>query len=167
MPSQPSSAKQIDKELADNEMRLVEEETVEESEQPLEADMNPNMLEAERVRAFAQSPDGRKLVAWVKRQYNTMRSARRVYERQWYTNLSFYMGKQYVEWNRNEDRLVPLPKLDKYTPRITVNKIRPIVRTEISKLTAGKPTASVVPSSNDDDDVFAARAGEQVWESLY
>ena len=167
MPSQPSSAKQIDKELADNEMRLVEVETVEESEQPLEADMNPNMLEAEKVRAFAQSPDGRKLVAWVKRQYNTMRSARRVYERQWYTNLSFYMGKQYVEWNRNEDRLVPLPKLDKYTPRITVNKIRPIVRTEISKLTAGKPTASVVPSSNDDDDVFAARAGEQVWESLY
>jgi len=132
-----------------------------------ERDMNPKMLDAAQVLKFSNSPDGRKLVAWAKRQYNTMREVRCSYERQWYTNLSFYMGKQYVDWSKQEDKLIPLPKLDKYTPRITVNKIRPIIRTEIAKLTSGKPTASVMPASNDDDDVFSARAGEQVWESLY
>lgn len=132
-----------------------------------EIEMNPKMLDASQTKRLAESDDGKRLVEWVMRQYNTMRSVRKSYERQWYTNLSFYMGKQYVEWSKNEDRLIPLPKLDKYTPRITVNKIRPIVRTEISKLTSSRPTASVMPASNDDDDVFAARAGEQVWTSLY
>lgn len=142
--------------------------TPEDVMQPLqESIMNDNMLGPEEVLAFAQSPEGKKLVDWVMRQYNTLRSARRSYERQWYTNLSFYMGKQYVEWSAREEKLVPLPKVDKYTPRITVNKIRPIVRTEMSKLTSQRPSASVMPSSNDDEDVFAARAGEQVWESLY
>ena len=172
MPSQRLSAKQIDKDIAEGESMLepaddAEEDKAEGETRTYESEMNPNMLSAAQVRKFSETDDGRKLVAWVKRQYNTMRQARRVYERQWYTNLSFYMGKQYVEWSRTENRLTPLPKLDKYTPRITVNKIRPIVRTEISKLTSGKPTASVMPASNDDDDVFAARAGEQVWESLY
>ena len=129
--------------------------------------MNPKILDAAQTKKLAESEDGKRLVEWVMRQYNTMRSVRKSYERQWYTNLSFYMGKQYVEWSKNEDRLVPLPKLDKHTPRITINKIRPIVRTEISKLTSSRPTASVMPASNDDDDVFAARAGEQVWQSLY
>ncbi len=132
-----------------------------------EIEMNPLMLDAAQTLKLAQSEDGKRLVDWVMRQYNTMRSVRKSYERQWYTNLSFYMGKQYVEWSKHEDRLTPLPKLDKFTPRITVNKIRPIVRTEISKLTSSRPTASVMPASNDDDDVFAARAGEQVWASLY
>lgn len=132
-----------------------------------EGDINPLMLDAKQVQKLADSDDGRKLVDWIMRQYNTMRSVRRPYERQWYTNLSFYMGKQYVEWSKHEERLVPMPKLDKYTPRITINKVRPIVRTEIAKMTSQRPTASVMPASNDDDDIFAARAGEQVWQSLY
>jgi len=173
MPSPRLSDKKVDKDLAENEEMLAggpgEAPLPEgdEATRSYESEMNPNMLSAAQVRKFSDSADGRKLVAWVKRQYNSMRQVRRVYERQWYTNLSFYMGKQYVDWSRTEDRLIPLPKLDKYTPRITVNKIRPIIRTEIAKLTSGKPTASVMPASNDDDDVFAARAGEQVWESLY
>lgn len=170
MPSQRSLDKEIS--LGLNEMEPVggsgqtPEEQAQE-EQVRESDINPKVLSPDRVKQFSAGEDGQRLVAWVMRQYNTMRSARRTYERQWYSNLSFYMGKQYVEWSRSEDRLVPLSKLDKYTPRITVNKIRPIVRTEISKLTSSKPSASVMPASNDDDDVFAARAGEQVWESLY
>jgi len=177
MPSRGLSDKKVNKDLAEDEAMLaggpadMTEDPAEggspEDNRTYERDMNPKMLDAAQVLKFSNSPDGRKLVAWAKRQYNTMREVRRSYERQWYTNLSFYMGKQYVDWSKQEDKLIPLPKLDKYTPRITVNKIRPIIRTEIAKLTSGKPTASVMPASNDDDDVFSARAGEQVWESLY
>lgn len=129
--------------------------------------LNPLMLNPEQVKKFNDSPDGRKLKDWIDRQYRLCRDARRPYERQWYTNLSFYMGKQYVEWSKLENKLVAVPVTDRNTPRIVVNKIRPIVRTEIAKLTSQKPTASVMPASNDDEDVFAARAGEQVWQSLY
>jgi len=161
---------------ADQRLQATDNGNVIQPEQPQESErgslvqesvINDNMLSPDKLLEFAQSDEGKKLSDWVRRQYNTLRSARRPYERQWYTNLSFYMGKQYVEWSTRDEKLVPLPKVDKYTPRITVNKIRPIVRTEISKLTSQRPTASVMPSSNDDDDVFAARAGEQVWQSLY
>jgi hypothetical protein len=52
-------------------------------------------------------------------------------------------------------------------PRITVNRIEPIIRTEIAKTTSGQPSASVVPASNDEDDLLAANAAEQVWQALY
>jgi hypothetical protein len=170
MPSTRFS-KSVDEALAADQAAMISTEEPGEdmaSGDPLqESIVNDNMLSPEQLLLFAQSPEGKKLSDWAMRQYNTLRSARRSYERQWYTNLSFYMGKQYVEWSSREEKLIPLPKIDKYTPRITVNKIRPIVRTEMSKLTSQRPSASVMPSSNDDEDMFAARAGEQVWESLY
>jgi hypothetical protein len=49
---------------------------------------------------------------------------------------------------------------------MVVNRIEPIVRTEIAKLTAQKPFASVIPASSDDNDLAAAQAAEQVWESV-
>lgn len=172
MPSTRLS-KKVDAAIAADQAQLIQPEVQAAQDKNPTADplqesiVNVNMLSPEQVLVFAKSEDGMKLADWVKRQYNTLRSARRPYERQWYTNLSFYMGKQYVEWSSREDKLIPLPKLDKYTPRITVNKIRPIVRTEMSKLTSQRPSATVMPASNDDEDVFSARAGEQVWQSLY
>jgi hypothetical protein len=172
MPSQQSLDKQMGKAAAETQSLLEPSPETSFSGMPAQpgitqGDINPLMLSAKEVKKLNESEDGKKITDWIMRQYNTMRSVRRTYERQWYTNLSFYMGKQYVEWSKHEERLVPMPKLDKYTPRITVNKIRPIIRTEISKMTSQRPTASVMPASNDDDDVFAARAGEQVWASLY
>jgi len=41
------------------------------------------------------------------------------------------------------------------------------MRTEMSKLTAQKPNAFIVPSSSDDRDMYAANAGEQIWDSLF
>ena len=57
------------------------------------------------------------------------------------------------------------PKAPPYRVRLTVNRVRSIVRTELSRMTSNKPNASVVPASSEDQDLFAATAGEQVWES--
>lgn len=125
------------------------------------------MLSDKEVTAFGKSEEGSKLVAWLKREYQKAQDARRPYERQWYTNLAFYSGKQYVEWSQTEDRLITQGRTSLWTPRLTINKIQPIIRTEQAKLTGQKPSAVVMPSSNEDRDIFAAIAGEQVWESLY
>lgn len=90
-------------------------------------------------------------------------------ERQWRFNLAFYNGNQYSQMRKG-----PSGTFDLYTPpapyyrvRIVINQIRKILRKEISRLTAQKPNAFVVPASTEDQDVFAAQAGEQIWDSLW
>lgn len=109
--------------------------------------------------------DERKIVAWVKERYNSMKNQRTKTEMKWYVNLAMYQGNQYVE-------LVPrlgkihVPKAPPYRVRHVSNRIKPIIRTEMARLTSQKPSASVVPASSDDQDMMAAHAAEQVWESV-
>jgi hypothetical protein len=125
------------------------------------------MLDDKQLKTFNNSDQGKKVIAYVKNEYSRALNDRRQYERQWAINLAFYAGRQYVEWSNNDNKLISQPVVSQWVPRLVVNKIQPIVRTEQSKLTGQKPSASVMPASNDDKDVFAAQAAEQVWESLY
>lgn len=91
-------------------------------------------------------------------------------ERQWYLNLAFYYGRQYVQFrsidsSRNFDLWVPPAPY--YRVRPVINQVRKVVRKEISRLTSQQPNAYVIPSSTEDRDVFAAQAGEQIWSSLW
>jgi hypothetical protein len=110
-----------------------------------------------------------KIVTWTRQQYDTIKSDRLKTENQWKLNLAFYYGQQNVMpvvINGNQSRLVT-PAAPYWRARPITNKIRPIIRTELAKVTAQKPTASVVPASSEDEDLFAAQAGEQIWESTY
>src|SRR5512138_1283625 len=91
-------------------------------------------------------------------------------ERQWYLNLSFYYGNQHVKFRQVQGTGafdLYVPNAPYYRVRITVNQVRRVIRKEIARLTAQKPNAFVVPSSSEDADVFAAQAGEQIWDSLW
>ena len=122
-----------------------------------------NFLEQREQREYEKG-----LAAWVLSEYEKCKSARQAVERQWYVNLEMYNGNHWVVWGRGAltGKLVT-PKAPPWRTRIVVNRIKPIVRTEMSRLTSQKPTASVVPASSEDEDLFAAQAGEQVWESTY
>lgn len=115
-----------------------------------------------------------KIIAWTKDAHLRCRTIRQQLERQWYINLAFYAGKQNVQ-------LVPvsnssgsgvgvrlyIPPAPYFRARPVINRIRPIIRTEISRLTAQKPSATVVPSTGEDNDTSAAQAAEQIWDSIY
>ena len=117
---------------------------------------------------FKKKEDAKKLVAWVKSEYEKAKAARKQEELEWYQNLAFYNGKQYHEWTtRNNVQVLEEPKNPNGYPRIVINRIEPIIRTEIAKTTSGSPSATVVPASNDDDDLMAAQAAEQVWQAMY
>lgn len=90
-------------------------------------------------------------------------------ERQWYLNLAFYYGNQHVQFRQLNGGAFDLyvPKAPYYRVRIVVNHTRRVIRKEIARLTAQKPNAFVVPTSTEDTDVFAAQAGEQIWDSLW
>jgi hypothetical protein len=130
-------------------------------------EVNDGLLSDEELKKLQKSDKGKKLVDYVKKEYQKSKDAKQWRVRQWYMNMSFERGKQYVAWDSTKSGLAQLPRGDKNIPRITINKIRPIVRTEISKLTSQKPSAVALPASNDVEDVFAATAATQIWDSLY
>ncbi len=117
---------------------------------------------------FKRKDEAKKLVSWVKSEYEKAKQARKQEELDWYLQLAFYNGQQYHSWNEVNGQQVLMQELNpQKLPRITINKIEPIIRTEIAKTTSGHPSAMVVPASNDDDDLMAASAAEQVWQAMY
>jgi len=84
-------------------------------------------------------------------------------------NMAFYFGKQNVvpQNIRGIGNRLIVPPAPPWRVRMVVNRVRPIIRRELAKLTSQKPSASIVPASSEDEDMFAANAGEQIWESLY
>lgn len=125
-------------------------------------------IDLEKLR---RSRDAEKIVGWVNEQYTRSKSARQVKQLQWYTNLAFFFGKQYVEQVRSSapegfrDRLT-IPKTPYYKRKKTINRIRAFVRAEHSKFMSSVPNAVVVPSTAEDQDIRAAYAAEQAWRSI-
>jgi hypothetical protein len=115
-----------------------------------------------------------KVIAWVKSEYTKSRTARGYLERQWYINMAFYCSRQNVSIMPYSNGSSPsmgirlyVPPVPNYRSRPVFNRIRPIIRKELAKLTAQKPTAVIVPSTSEDRDLYAAQAGEQIWDSVY
>ena len=126
------------------------------------------LVDDDALNKFKKKKAADELVAWVKSEYQKCKTNRKLEENDWYIQLAFYNGYQYHDWRSVNGRQVlqeePNPAM---LPRITVNRIEPIIRTEIAKTTSGQPSASVVPASNDEDDLLAANAAEQVWQYMY
>jgi hypothetical protein len=113
--------------------------------------------------------DEEKMVRYVKDQYSKAKTSRTSIERQWYLNMAFYRGDQYVTLLQDSKNGITLntPKAPYWRSRPVVNKVRGAVRTELAKLTSNKPSAVVIPNSSEDSDTFAAQAAEQIWQSFY
>jgi hypothetical protein len=109
------------------------------------------------------------VVSWVKKQYQKCKDQRSKQEQQWYLNLAFYFGRQNVQLIRapGQSTKLTVPKAPYWRTRAVSNRIRPIIRKELSKVVSSKPTAYVVPASSEDKDMFAAQAAESLWYSFY
>lgn len=136
-------------------------------EQPKPSEQG-ELVDADALNKFKKKKEADELVAWVKSEYQKCKTNRKLEENDWYVQLAFYNGYQYHDWRTvNGKQILQEEPNPSALPRITVNRIEPIVRTEIAKTTSGQPSASVVPASNDEDDLLAANAAEQVWQYLY
>lgn len=126
------------------------------------------MADESLLNKFKKKDEAKQLVAWIKAEYEKAKNSRKTEELDWYLQLAFYNGYQYHSWNDvNGQKMLQEELNPQKLPRITINKIEPIIRTEIAKTTSGQPSAMVVPASNDDDDLMAAQAAEQVWQAMY
>lgn len=115
------------------------------------------------------SNDG-ELLSWCEGKFNESKNARLIFERQWYTNLAFYFGKQWAVWQNGGsselNRLVE-PPAPSWRVRMVINRTRSLIRSEIAKVVKESPNVFVIPQTSDDDDLLAARAGEATFEHVW
>lgn len=112
----------------------------------------------------------KEVVGWVKDQYERMKSQRLRIRRSWDIALEVYGGKQYVDQifdGMNPVSRAGTTKSPKHRERSVTNRVRPMIRTEITRQTSQRPSVTCVPASGEDDDLFAASAAESVWEFMY
>jgi hypothetical protein len=111
------------------------------------------------------------MAAWVKGEYTKAKQARTQRQMQWYTNMAYFYGQQWVEQTGNnypsdlQGKLV-MPKKPYYNQRKVINRTRAFVRSELAQFLSAIPNAVAVPSTAEDEDVRSAYAAEQAWSSI-
>lgn len=101
------------------------------------------------------------IVGFVMGMWDTRRQRRWWLEKSWYTNISFFLGHQWVEWNSSTGSLYQ-PKVPSYRVRITANLIQPIARKIMSTIVSQRPIWSVQPATGEAQDALVARLTEKV-----
>lgn len=117
----------------------------------------------EALAGMAQKILDKKRADWIKSRYEKCKQDIAPIRNQWYINLAFFKGDQYVSLLKG--KLIRAPQVPGRV-RLVINRVRPTVRTELSRMTSQKPMASVKPASAEDEDIISAEAGEAVWEYI-
>ena len=84
------------------------------------------------------------------------RKSRRVWEPDWWMNLAYVNGEQYVEWDLTTNRLIELVQTPG-TERTTHNICMPITRRERAKILKTVPIVEALPRTDAEDDQYMAR----------
>lgn len=111
----------------------------------------------------------REWAGWAATEYVKCRNARLPFERQWFLNIAFTSGRQYlapINVPGHGFRL-QAPKAPPWRVRLVINKVRTAVRTEASKLTSNRPIPTVLPATNEDEDFSAALVAEQILKTEF
>ena len=114
--------------------------------------------------SFRESDQGKKLVDWCLKQYQSCKNRRSGLESQWAINLGYY-NRSDSSTDKNPYGSSPNNKPQPGTKKVRVNRIRSIIRTELAKLTSQMPNVSVAPATGENEDMLAAEAAEQVIDS--
>jgi hypothetical protein len=123
------------------------------------------------MQSFAATKDAAKLASWVKSEYTKAKQARTQRQLQWYTNMAFFYGQHWVEqtggnWPADMQGRLVMPKKPYYSQRKVINRTRAFVRSEMAQFLSAIPNAVAVPATAEDEDVRAAYAAEQAWQSI-
>ena len=92
--------------------------------------------------------------------YNTQKY---IYERQWYLNLSFLLGQQWVRWSNRLKKLYE-PKVPEWRVRHVSNDIMPAFRKKIAKLNKNRPTLFISAGQEGPEGETEAREANKLVE---
>lgn len=92
----------------------------------------------------------------MERRKEYARKSRRQYEGDWWRNIAFVNGEQYVEWDLTTNRLIELVQ-QPGTERTIHNICMPITRRERAKILKMLPIVEALPKTESEDDQWMAR----------
>ena len=119
------------------------------------------------------SPDEKLISKWEER-FKACAQQRTNFERQWHANIAFYFGRQWIQIQNisvTGSNVIgfaisdPKPS-ERWRVRHVSNKIKRIIRTEITKLTKEEPQFYTVPASTEEKDRAAALAADSISDYL-
>lgn len=95
------------------------------------------------------------------------RRAREPFEAEWYLNVAFFQGEQWLSWARTR---FARPVVEKWRTMFTDNRVQPAVLTEVARLTKNRPVWEAVPTAPSDealeDAILAQRLLQGKWSDL-
>lgn len=106
-------------------------------------------------------------IAWVKRKMHTYWDEHPdVVNRfpRWKKYIAWVAGYQLFDYNKISKKLVEVP-LDRKR-KLIFNRLKPFVRVLLAKLSSDLPQISVIPNTDEDEDIEAARAGDALIKGL-
>lgn len=112
------------------------------------------------------TPEQQRDVAFVNDFYETAIELRRPFERQWYMNMAFFLGKQWVTWN-NAKRQLEVPLAPSWRVRLVCNRIMPTVLHIVAKLSQNRPVYRVIPTKAESEALNDALTSERVLRYLH
>lgn len=89
---------------------------------------------------------------------------RKNFENEWLLNINFYIGNQYTTINANHE-LEDYSKQYFWQEKEVFNHITPLVDLRMSKLSRVRPSMSVVPFSDDDEDIACAEVSKKILKA--
>ena len=103
---------------------------------------------------------------FLKNKYEEGMELARPWHQKWLIDIAFYVGRQYTFFNSSAWLLQQLREV-KGRIRNVDNQILPKVRRQISDGIRNDPTISVVPNTDDEEDVKAAKTGDKVLKNFW
>src|SRR6185312_8327743 len=92
------------------------------------------------------------------------RAARRLLEPEWFMDLAFFQGRQWVAWAGDK---LHQPQLSGNRITVVENVITGVVRTELAKMTKNRPVFTVTPNTGDEEDTNASELAERVMRFMW
>lgn len=106
------------------------------------------------------------LWSYVKDKHDLGIELRRPWEQRWLIDLAFFVGKQYVFFNTSAHVIQQLKEV-KGRIRNVDNKLLTKTLKKVAREIRSQPEMSVVPRTNDQEDIDAARLGDKVLKAWW
>lgn len=80
----------------------------------------------------------------------------------WYVNIAFYLGQQWLYWNRGR---LDKPSVQSWRQMPVDNRILPVITARAARKVKNRPAFICTPFTADEDDIAAAQIGEKVLDA--
>lgn len=88
-------------------------------------------------------------------------------EAQWYKNMAFYMGKQWVDYDKKTRKLINYGDTPSWRVRHVTNYMTTVVQTKVALLMKNKPIWNVMSMTDDTADREGAKLSQQLLDYLW